>query len=569
MSRYRSRCLVLLAVLALGACARGLPAAPPAGASAGPLAQGTYYVATDGEDVVPGGTFDHPWRTLQFAVDHVAAGDTILVRSGDYLGCRIEVSGAEGDWITLQAEAGATVRVTAPGPGNRHGSNIEVETWEGDGTVSYWVIAGLEVSGAPSWGIDLRGSEAAPSHHLIVRDNVVHDNGLATGRTGIFLAFVDDALIEGNESYGNGEHGIYCSNSGDRPVVRRNVLHHNAGCGLHMNGDASMGGDGIIAGALVEGNIIYENGTAGGAAINMDGVADSIVRNNLLYDNHAGGIAIFQGDGGVCSQGNRVLNNTIVMPADGRWAVNIADEACVDNGLFNNILYSYHAWRGSIVVPTAGLIGFQSDYNVVVDRFSADGGDNVIGLAEWQALGYDAHSFLAIPDELFVDAAGGDYHLRAGSPAIDAGTGLGSAVPDDLEGNPRPLGAAFDIGAYEHVEPGFTLSAEPPVRAIAPGGVATYTLDLQPSGGFGAAITLSTASPSPSLTVQVEPPGLIPPAQAVLTASDGHGGPLLPGLWYTIPLTAAGGGLERCVSVRLLVGGVSVHLPAVPRGASR
>ena len=31
-----------------------------------------------------------------------------------------------------------------------------------------------------------------------------------------------------------------------------------------MNGDASMGGDGIITGALIENNIIYNNGVRGG-----------------------------------------------------------------------------------------------------------------------------------------------------------------------------------------------------------------------------------------------------------------------------------------------------------------
>ena len=42
----------------------------------------------------------------------------------------------------------------------------------------------------------------------------------------------------------------------------------------------------------------------------------------------------------------------------------------------------------------------------------------------------------------------GDYHLREGSPCIDAGTSEG-APTTDIEGNGRPYGAAFDIGAYE------------------------------------------------------------------------------------------------------------------------
>ena len=42
----------------------------------------------------------------------------------------------------------------------------------------------------------------------------------------------------------------------------------------------------------------------------------------------------------------------------------------------------------------------------------------------------------------------GDYHLQALSPAIDAGATIAS-VTNDLDGNPRPIGSGYDIGAYE------------------------------------------------------------------------------------------------------------------------
>ncbi len=221
-----------------------------------------------------------------------------------------------------------------------------------------------------------------------------------------------------------------------------------------------MGGDGVISDGVVEANILYENGAGGGSAINMDGVTGLLLRNNLLYQNHAGGIAVFQQDGAVCSHDNRLLNNTIVMAEDGRWAVNIAGAGCTNNQLFNNIIYSYHNWRGSIVIAVPDLDGFESDYNVVMDRFSADDDNRVIGLSDWQALGYDAHSLIATPAELFVDASGHDYHLRSGSPAVDAGTSLFD-VSDDLEGYSRPLGEAFDIGAFER--PNFAHSQHLPL----------------------------------------------------------------------------------------------------------
>jgi len=48
----------------------------------------------------------------------------------------------------------------------------------------------------------------------------------------------------------------------------------------------------------------------------------------------------------------------------------------------------------------------------------------------------------------FVDAANGDYHLKAGSPGMDAGKTL-TLVTDDFDGTARPAGAAYDIGAME------------------------------------------------------------------------------------------------------------------------
>ena len=434
---------------------------------AGEQSGSTYYVATNGADATGDGSDANPWRTIQFAVDQVAPGDTILVRSGTYAGFRIEKSGAAEAWITLKAAPGAEVLINKPGPNNKHDSNIEVETWEGDGVVAYWIIEGFEVANAPNWGIDLRGNDQNHSHHIIVRGNTVHHNGVASGKSGIFTAFVDDVLIENNESYANGEHGIYHSNSGDNPVIRGNVLHHNPNCGIHMNGDLSQGGDGIISNGLVEKNVIYENGTGGCSGINLDGVTGTLVRNNLLYQNHAGGISLFQENGAVCSQNNRILNNTLVMADDGRWAINISHATCVDNKLFNNIIYTHHSWRGSIVIPTASLAGFESDYNVVMDRFSADDDNSVISLAEWQALGYDRNSRIAAPNDLFANPAGNDYHLKTGSPAIDTGVTLPN-VPDDLAGNPRPWGAAFDIGALEYTSgtPAATPAATP--RATPP-----------------------------------------------------------------------------------------------------
>ncbi|MEM8585550.1 MAG: choice-of-anchor Q domain-containing protein [Bacteroidota bacterium] len=50
----------------------------------------------------------------------------------------------------------------------------------------------------------------------------------------------------------------------------------------------------------------------------------------------------------------------------------------------------------------------------------------------------------------YVDAQGGDFHLQTCSPGIDAGTDP-FLIVEDFEGDARPQGSAFDIGADEFV----------------------------------------------------------------------------------------------------------------------
>jgi len=403
-------------------------------------AASTYYVGGTGATDSGPGSSDEPWATLQYAVDLVAPGDTILVRPGTYVGFHIGYSGTAGASCTIAAETPGTVLVNSAGAYCYHNSNIEAED------VSYWIIDGLESANSAHYGIDIRGSD-----HMTVRN--CHAHGAAS--TGIMTAFSDYAVLENNDTHNNGEHGIYNANSSDYVTLRGNQSYSNFGCGIHNNGDISMGGDGQISYATIERNTIWDNGAppGGGSAINCDGVSDSIIRNNLLYGNHASGISLYGGDSAEGSSRDQVYNNTIVMAADGRYNINISGaiggQPVNSTGIsvVNNILYNNHSWHGVIFAWDASALT-TSDYNVVMDRFAVTTDEVIISFADWQALGFDAHSFIATPEELFVDTAGNDYHLAAGSPAVDAGRAL-APVTDDIEGTPRPRGAAYDIGCYE------------------------------------------------------------------------------------------------------------------------
>jgi parallel beta-helix repeat protein len=401
----------------------------------------TYHVATTGNDANPG-TALLPWRTVSHAATKVAAGDTVLIHPGIYNGgIVINTSGRAAAPIVFRAN-GADVIIDGGG-GTRDAFFIAA--------ADHVIVEGLLIRRANRAGLRISLSDS-----VVVRNCTFADNG----RWGVFTDFSDFTLIENCETYGAvDEHGIYISNSSDYPTIRNNRIHHNRANGIHINGDLSQGGDGVISHGLVEGNIIYENGVGGGSGINMDGVTDAIVRNNLLYDNNASGISVYQIDGGSGSKNNRLLNNTIIVPADGRWAINIPDTNDTGNKIFNNIIFSSHSFRGSILIPTANLAGFESDYNVVVDRFSIDGGNSTINLAAWKTLGYDTHSFIATPAQLFVNPTTQDYRLKAGSPAIDAGISSPDVLKD-LAGISRPVGRAFDIGAYEY-NPATAVEREP------------------------------------------------------------------------------------------------------------
>lgn len=54
---------------------------------------------------------------------------------------------------------------------------------------------------------------------------------------------------------------------------------------------------------------------------------------------------------------------------------------------------------------------------------------------------------------LLVDPEHGDFHEAAGSSTIDAGNAQDAPGPNDLDGLPRVMGSAPDVGAYEHPVP--------------------------------------------------------------------------------------------------------------------
>jgi parallel beta-helix repeat protein len=404
---------------------------------------GVTYVVSPGGDDEAAGNDKAPWRTLQRAAEAVRPGDTVIVRAGTYVGFVLggnKPLGATADApITFLAEPGVTIDSRNAKTPN----GIDLQTG-----CHYVTIKGFTINNA-SGSISRSGILIRWSDHVRIIGNVCLDNGV----WGIFTSHCDDTLVENNvTARSKREHGIYLSNSVDRCVVRGNTVFGNAGCGIHLNGDIHMGGNGLITNTLVENNIIYDNGKPrGGSAINGDGLQNCVIRCNVLYDNHASGISLFRIDGAHGSHDNFVINNTIVMASEGRFALNI-NNASTNNAVCNNILFNLNPSSGSIRLSPDSLPGLVSDHNIVLDRFSTNGDERKSSsLADWRALtGQDQHSQLSTSNEVFVNAPAHDFHLAPSGPALRAGTTALAPYQmprSDLEGH--ALGSPPDLGAYQ------------------------------------------------------------------------------------------------------------------------
>ncbi|OPL18224.1 MAG: hypothetical protein AVO35_06885 [Candidatus Aegiribacteria sp. MLS_C] len=398
-----------------------------------PVMSVTYYVSNGGNDSWSGTSPDSAFATLQHAADLVAPGDSVLALDGYYAGFDLR-SGGTGTSPVVFAAMDDDAWIDQRNPVTEDGINLEGADWV--------VVDGFNLAELPRNGV-----RVALSDHVTVRECYCE----GCFERGIFTAFAEYLTIEHNECCGSvDEHGIYHSNSGDHPVIRYNVCYNNNGCGIHMNGDLSSGGDGIISDAVVQGNVVYGNGQGGGSGINCDGVVESVIFNNLLYMNHSGGLSLYMIDGATGSHHVEVYNNTIVQPDDGRWGINI-NSGSTNAAVLNNIVLTAHPWRGSVSLDASSQEGFQSGWNLTEDRFSVDGGDTVIPLSEWQSLGYGVSTEVCAGwNQTFVNWQGDDYHNAQGSQALDSGTSqVQPPVMDDLEGVPRPQCGSFDRGCYE------------------------------------------------------------------------------------------------------------------------
>jgi len=266
----------------------------------------------------------------------------------------------------------------------------------------------------------------------------------AEGKGRVFYIFgsprVEGFIIQGGSTPGSGG-GVYVDVGS--PVLWRNVITNNV---------ASEDGGGLFnnrGNPTLERNVLaWNTANRGGGFASSSG--DPSFWNNLVHKNSAS-----ESGGGVYVAGGspRIWHDTIYSnTADRGGGLYLAGGSSV---VSNTIVVSNTALiAGGGIYKGGGTPAL--DYNDVW----SNGGGNYGG-------GISAGSQSTSTNPLFVDVAGGDFHLRADSPCIELGGA--TEVEEDFDGQARWMSDWPDIGADEfrragvELTPGYSESTLPDV----------------------------------------------------------------------------------------------------------
>jgi len=212
-------------------------------------------------------------------------------------------------------------------------------------------------------------------------------------------------------------------------TIHHNHVHHNRAVGIYVDGGfyTQYGGPGTpTTNIAVYNNLVHDGGT-GGIALATEGVGDLRnvdVYNNVVYGNTGQGLTLLDYEGEISNL--RYFNNTIFQ--NGGNGIFFTHPQATGCEIFNNI-FSQNG--GQIVVSYGGKTGNVAVANNLIDGYSSYNGDNSV-----------------TGDPLFVDPDQQEFHIQAGSPAIDAAQA--SSAPElDYDDFLRPNNGLYDIGAYE------------------------------------------------------------------------------------------------------------------------
>jgi serine protease len=376
---------------------------------------------------------DYP--TIQSAIDAAAAGDTVLVAAGTYN----ETIDFQAKAITVASESGAASTII-----NGDGVGVVVTMDANAGETP--VLRGFTVrNGGPhgftDGAIDTSGGPALIENNTIT-GNLFCSDGAVTAR--FSSATIRNNLISGNSqvlcSGGVGGAGVSIGGAGAVQLLN-NVITGNT------HGSGAGGVELFSAGTpTISGNVIKDNVGWFGGGMSLANYSDATITNNIIAGNRGaqgGGIYVSVPFG---ARGPLVVNNTIAANQANDGLAVYASGFFAQTAFVNNILVG--DGTASIVEcegtfdPSPPIIRFNDVYN--------GGTGSEYGGTCTDQTGVNGN---ISADPSFVDAAGGDFHIRRG-PAVDAGTNT-DAPASDIDGDPRPIDgngdgvAIVDIGADE------------------------------------------------------------------------------------------------------------------------
>jgi hypothetical protein len=432
----------------------------------------TYYVAPGG---VGDGSAASPWGAIQTAVastSPVQGGDTIVVRTGTYTlssAVDFQKSGSPGNPISLVAESGVSLNVTAS---STPGGALDLYN------VHDWVIDGFRLNDAPHYGIALHGCTnvtvqnchvyRAQASGIIVNVSNWGTNDIYPVPQNWNIKILNNTFEQANWNLGDNEGVslwatdgfeiagntlIDCRHEGidAKTGVRNGTIHHNT-----VRGQYNLW-PGTGMGVYIDGwhyetynidiydNVIHDSeegfeiqcedcdkpGTSGS-------VHDIRIFNNVVYHNtdiqNSGwkgrGMSFFGGIGHPVHDVH-VFNNTFV--GSQRLGIHVDNAAAWNLFIRNNIIVN----NGSADVQVDHAMSVTVENNLLSTQVVNSIGSGLTASGNF------------VDDPLFMNAAGNDYHLQSGSPAIDRASG--TDVPTtDFDGNVRPIGSAADLGAFEY-----------------------------------------------------------------------------------------------------------------------
>jgi len=417
----------------------------------------TLYV--DAVSPCPGiGSEANPYCNIQTAINNSLDGDTIIVRDGAYTGASNKNLDFSGKAITLRSENGPeNCIINCEGDGR----GFYFHTYEGPASVvkGFTVRNGYASGSYPtnSGGAILCVSASPTLENLILIDNTATTGG------GIFCVEGSSPAIRNSRLSGNyGDFGgaIRCMYSSSPTLYNCEVTANSAyshGGGISCEIESSP----IITACNISNNWLTFSGGYGGG-LDCYYYSSPTLTNCTIAGNSA------NKGGGIRTQyySSPRIRYCSFSNNSAEWGGGIGCYYNCSVTIENCVLWNDSAVNG----PEIAIFSTTDPSLVSVANSDVKGGQPAVYLESGCTLDWGAGNIDA--DPLF--AGGGDYHLTGTSPCIDAGTDAG--VYDDIDGDLRPRGAGFDIGADEYYE--VSMKLEPDAATVERGGTLGYDVTL-------------------------------------------------------------------------------------------